>query len=412
MSIVSEFYPNIIGGLGTYANGIYHQMVMAGHKVNVITFNDQNGSLPHEQIVNCVNVYRNPVARMPGIFSLLLSKEWQSWIGGPEFIGKVALDNFFGAAQLISRNKAGQKFDIVAANDWLAALAGMVIKENSDLPIVFHMHSDEHGRSGGNPFLPIATIEKEFSKAADLIVTVSYPMAEHLINLGFEASKIRVCWNGIDPMKYDPARITAAMRQKIRRAYGIASEEKMLLFIGRLTDAKGILELIHAMSLIDDKTVKLVVLGEGPLKEQVSGLIADLGLKNRVMANLSFLGEEKKIAHISACDLAVFPSKYEPFGIVSLEAMAMEKPLIVGTSGINGFKDQVISSGEHQTGFHVNGQNPADIADWGIKPWLALSNKERLRLGQNGRQRVMKHFTWEQIAQRTINIYQEAISMA
>lgn len=69
--------------------------------------------------------------------------------------------------------------------------------------------------------------------------------------------------------------------------------------------------------------------------------------------------------HYAASDVCIFPSVYEPFGIVSLEAMAMEKPVVVGARGVVGFREQVLSSGPDQNGVHVNGEDPADIA-WGI----------------------------------------------
>ncbi|MGF3521538.1 MAG: glycosyltransferase, partial [Candidatus Bathyarchaeia archaeon] len=73
-----------------------------------------------------------------------------------------------------------------------------------------------------------------------------------------------------------------------------------------------------------------------------------------------FVSEDERILHYAAADLCVFPSIYEPFGIVSLEAMAMEKPLVVGARGVVGFREQVINSGTDQNGIHINGEDPAD----------------------------------------------------
>ena len=117
-----------------------------------------------------------------------------------------------------------------------------------------------------------------------------------------------------------------------------------------------------------------------------------------------FVSEKERILHYAAADVCVFPSIYEPFGIVSLEAMSMAKPLVVGAKGVVGFREQVISSGPDQNGVHVNGESPTDIA-WGIKQ--VLSDPERAKLwGENGRKRVFQYFTWKKAAEQTIQIYQ------
>jgi glycosyltransferase involved in cell wall biosynthesis len=107
--------------------------------------------------------------------------------------------------------------------------------------------------------------------------------------------------------------------------------------------------------------------------------------------------------YYAASDVCVFPSVYEPFGIVSLEAMSMAKPVVVGARGVVGFREQVINSGPDQNGVHVNGEDPADIA-WGIKE--VLRDPKRARLwGQNGRKRVLNYFTWKKVAEQTLEVY-------
>ena len=87
-----------------------------------------------------------------------------------------------------------------------------------------------------------------------------------------------------------------------------------------------------------------------------------------------FIPEEERILHYAACDVAVFPSLYEPFGIVALEAMAMEKPVVVGASGVSGMREIVICCGEEQCGYHVDPNNPSDIA-WGVMNALESPEK-------------------------------------
>lgn len=132
-----------------------------------------------------------------------------------------------------------------------------------------------------------------------------------------------------------------------------------------------------------------------------------LGITERVEYRFEFVPEKERILHYAASDVCVFPSFYEPFGIVSLEAMSMEKPVVVGARGTVGFVEQVISSGPNQNGIHVNGEDPTDIA-WGLKE--ALRDPARtLQWGKNGRKHVLNYFTWDKVAQQTIEIYENLI---
>jgi glycogen synthase len=107
--------------------------------------------------------------------------------------------------------------------------------------------------------------------------------------------------------------------------------------------------------------------------------------------------------------LCIFPSLYEPFGIVALVAAAMSKVAVVGASGFSGMKEIVRHQGSDKpTGVHVNRRDPRDIA-WGIN--LVLENSElRKTWGSNDRQRILENFTWMKAAEKTLAIYEEALS--
>lgn len=144
------------------------------------------------------------------------------------------------------------------------------------------------------------------------------------------------------------------------------------------------------------------------MEGELNGLIRGLGLSGRVILRSEFVSERERILHYAASDVCVFPSLYEPFGIVSLEAMAMERPVVVGARGVVGFREQVVPSGEKQCGIHVDGSNPLDIA-WGIKEVLRYPDRAKL-MGKNGRQRVLDEFTWEKAARRTLEIYSQLLN--
>jgi glycosyltransferase involved in cell wall biosynthesis len=231
-------------------------------------------------------------------------------------------------------------------------------------------------------------------------------MREDMVRHGWSSSKISVVWNGVDPERYDPAKVKTENVEKIRSRHSVPEDGYMILFLGRLTWVKGVINLVQAMPLVlrDYPKVKLVILGKGEIQRDIAEIANRLGVQGNVDYRFEFVPEEERISYYAAADVCVFPSIYEPFGIVSLEAMSMAKPIVVGAQGVVGFREQVVSSGEDQNGLHVNGNDPVDIA-WGVKE--ALKNPERAeKWGQNGRKRVMQYFTWRKAAEQTLQIYE------
>jgi glycogen(starch) synthase len=136
-------------------------------------------------------------------------------------------------------------------------------------------------------------------------------------------------------------------------------------------------------------------------------MAARLGIKENITCRFEFVSEDERIMHYAAADTCIFPSVYEPFGIVSLEAMSMAKPLVVGAHGAVGFREQVIPSGPDQNGMHVNGEDPVDIA-LGIRE--VLKDPQRAKTwGENGRKRVLKYLTWRKVAEQTLDIYKSLL---
>jgi glycosyltransferase involved in cell wall biosynthesis len=288
-------------------------------------------------------------------------------------------------------------------------MGGIAIKRELGLPFAFHVHSTEKGRTMGNGSEVVSNIELRAAQTADMIVTVSNAMKEELIGLGFPAEKIRVIYNGVDPEKYSRSQISQEKIQEVRQLYGLKDNDLMVLFLGRLVGVKGVDKLIASMPYVLQKVpnAKLVIVGLGDMQDYLNRLAQSLRLQDNVKFRFEFIPEEERIAHYAACDVAVFPSVYEPFGIVAIEAMSMEKPVVVGASGVSGMREIVVAAGEEQCGFHVNPNDPSDIA-WGIINSLQNPEKRR-QLGQNGRKRVLKEFTWDEIAKKTIQNYSELL---
>jgi len=290
-------------------------------------------------------------------------------------------------------------------HDRLTSIAGFIVKNETKVPVAFHVHSTEWGRSGGQGSEVVSYLEWETAQRADKIMTVSHAMQEDLIRHGWPKAKMSVVWNGVDPEYYDPKNCKPEEVEAVRSRYNIKPEEKMLLFLGRLTWVKGIRNLVQAMPMVLEEypNTKLVILGKGEQQNDIIETANRLGISDKVACRFEFVPEKERILHYAASDVCIFPSTYEPFGIVSLEAMSMAKPLIVGAQGVVGFREQVVPFGPDQNGVHVNGGNPTDIS-WGIKEILCDSDRAK-KWGESGRKRVLQYFTWRKAAEQTLQIY-------
>ncbi|PNX47955.1 MAG: hypothetical protein BV459_03355 [Thermoplasmata archaeon M11B2D] len=403
-----EYPPVIYGGLGTFATEITKKQVEFDHDVTVLSLNKDNVLGTSDQI-DGVEIYRPKTLEMSKPFYLCADHELRSW--GPyfKFFSDVLSYNLMSASKLVNGlvRKNGRTFDIVDAHDWLGIMAGMVVKKELNLPLIFHVHSTEVGRSIGRGSHTIKDIEYEGGQVADCIITVSNAMADELLKLGFPQDKIRSCWNGVDPQKYDPARVSKEERLAVRRSYGVQDHETLLFFIGRLVTVKGIDKLVQAMPLVlkEFPTTKLLILGIGDMEHELQSLADGLGIHDQVIMRKEFVNEQERIRHYAAADVVVLPSLYEPFGIVCTEALSMQKPTVVGARGTNGMREQVIPSGEKQCGIHINPFEPKDIA-WGIIQVLQSPDKG-VQWGINGRQRVLDEFNWDAVTKRTLAIYKE-----
>jgi glycosyltransferase involved in cell wall biosynthesis len=358
-----------------------------------------------------MEVYRPKTLDMTSTYQLFADHDLRSWGANFKFFSDVISYNAMSASQLVNLlvKKEKNSFDIIDGHDWLGIIGGMIVKKELGIPLMFHVHSTEVGRSIGRGSHAIKDIEFEGGQVADCIITVSHAMKDELEKLGFPSHKIRVCWNGVDPTKYDPKKISDNQKLELRRAYGIADDENMLFFVGRLVTVKGIGNLINAMpSILNDfPNTKLVVLGIGDLEWELKGKSENLGIKDKVIFRTEFIREEERIKHYAAADCVVFPSVYEPFGIVCTESMSMAKPTVVGARGTNGFREQIIPSGSKQCGVHINPHEPNDIA-WGVKQILQMDDKGK-RIGKNARKRVIENFSWDIATKRTLDIYKEFV---
>ena len=405
---VDEFPPFFRGGLGTYATEITRQFIAKGHSVSV--FSRNTGDDPTFDSWAGVEVHRPRLMEFSDILAIVNPTEVKSWdLNGQEFFAETLLYNLLSASKVVNYlvQNEHRHFDLLVSHDWIAALAGIIAKRNLKVPFIFHFHSTEQGRNPSGS-VTIKDIERLSAMTADRIVTVSYAMRDELVKFGYPEARIRVIHNGVDAEKYDPSRFTAQQVQEFREKIGVGSSP-MILFIGRLTWVKGADPLILAMPQVIKEVpdAKLVLLGIGDQEQLLSQMVRDLHLGRNVMLHFKMVPEEERLLYYAASDVCVFPSKYEPFGIVCTEAMSMGKPVVVGARGTSGFREQIIATGEEICGYHVNPHDPSDIARYLVK--ILKSPDLAEKMGINGRKRVLEHFTWDIISDTTIRIYQEVV---
>jgi len=407
---VYEFPPYLVGGLGTYAEYMTREFIKMGHDVTVFSMHAKDS--PTRDVYKGVEVHR-PIVEDINISLLLpmfIPEEVRRWSEtGQKYFGDVFLYNALSASKLVNDlvRTEKRKIDLVVSHDWLGSIGGILSSRGLDKPLIFHVHSTEQGRAG-NGSETVKRLERMAAENAVRVVTVSYAMRDHLVRLGYEERKLRVVYNGIDAEKYSPDRVPSDVKHDVEESLGVGDDESMILFVGRLNWVKGADTLIQSFPEILSRVpkTKLVIVGVGDQQELLKSEVSRLNLRGKVILKYEFLPEAEKIRLYAASDVCVFPSKYEPFGIVCTEAMSMGKPVVVGARGISGFREQVIPSGPNQCGFHINPYEPSDIAKFvGV---LLEDNELRKKCEENARKRVLEAFTWSRVAESTIRVYDES----
>ena len=220
-----------------------------------------------------------------------------------------------------------EQFEIVHAHDWMTYPAGIAASAISGKPLVVHVHSTEFDRSGEHVNQMIYDIEQEGMHRADKIITVSHFTRNIIINrYGVSGDKVEVVYNGVERTGQWSVDETI-----------IDKDEKIVLFLGRITMQKGPEYFLHAakkvLELMDN--VKFVMAGSGDLMHRAIEMAAELGIGHKVLFTGFLRGEDVQKIYKMA-DLYVMPSVSEPFGIAPLEALDNDVPVIISKqSGVS-----------------------------------------------------------------------------
>jgi glycosyltransferase involved in cell wall biosynthesis len=384
LALAWEFPPRIIGGISRHVAELYPEIVKLGHDVHLITVAVKDE--PLEAIVNGIHVYRVPVEDNNDFFQWVRQMNTNMLNFAREFL-------------------AVNSIDLLHAHDWLVEETAIAITHEYQIPLVSTIHATEYGRCNGihnDTQRYIHHKELNLTQASQRVIVCSeYMRGELQRALDCPAEKTDVVYNGLSVERWQ--NITAEHEydfEALREQYA-KPDEAIVYFVGRITYEKGISILLNAMpkviAAMNDQ-VRLVIIGTGDAYSILLHRQAwDLGIYHKVlftgfMADVDFW----KFQKVANC--AVFPSLYEPFGIVALESFAAKIPLVVSDTG--GLPEVV----RHKVTGLVTRVNDADsLADGIIE---ILQNKDEVQtLVANSQLELRERFAWDKLAEQTEAVF-------
>jgi len=386
-----EFPPRYDGGLGQHVAELARALVRQGLSVHVVSpnFHGTPGDVVGPEQVHGVHVHRVSV-RQPAEF---------------DFNAGVMAANeaMYAYTEKVAE---AEKVDILHAHDWLLAPLAIRIKHKIRQPLIATIHATERGRARGGLLSHIAERihdhEWRLTYEAWRIIACSRYMADQVrAYFNVPADKVDIIPNGVRV-----ARFAAYRRQDLTdfRVRFALPDERIVFSVGRLVEEKGFHHLVSAIPLVlaEFPEAKFVIAGKGPMLPRLIAQAKTLGVRQKVLFT-GFIPDEDRDRLFLIADLAVFPSLYEPFGIVVLEAMAAGCPVIV--SEVGGLREVVT---HEVTGVTVY-PNDVDSLAWGILYGLRYPDLTGI-WARNARHLAEEVYHWDHVARRTIAVYERVLN--
>lgn len=394
--LTNEYPPHIYGGAGVHVEYLTRELASLV-AVEVRCFGDQDVEQPNLR----VRGYR-------GWDEIRRSGDRRHW----------------SALDALSRNLLMVRdpidADVIHAHTWytdLAALWGRLLWER---PYVLTIHSLEPLRPWkaeqlGTAYRLSSWMERTAIEAADAVIAVSGATRQDVLRLfAIPPERVHVIHNGIDIDLYRKTSETSALERA-----GVDLHRPYVLFVGRITRQKGIVHLLDAVRFLHPD-VQVVLLAGQPdtpeLAQAVETRVAELrAQRSGIVWIPEMLPRSDVIQFYSHATVFCCPSVYEPFGLINLEAMACECPVVA--SDVGGIPEVVVDG---ETGIlvhvEVDPERGEPIDPQGFARDLAAAIQRivddpslRERLGRNGRARVEQHFSWRAVAQRTLDLYRRLV---
>jgi glycosyltransferase involved in cell wall biosynthesis len=378
------------GGQNVYVRHVGEALAKQGWIVDMFTRQasaDQPTEVKHAPACRTIRLKAGPQDFIPRdeIFEYL-----------PEFV-----------EQFLAFQHQDYKYPIVHTNYWLSSWVGMELKKHQPLIQAHTYHSLGAVKYRSVPEIPLIgatrlAVEKTCLETAERIIATSPQEKEHMRSLVSSKGSIDIIPCGTDIQRFGSIDRAAARQQ-----LGIAPETRVIFYIGRFDPRKGIETLVRAVAqstLRDQASLKLIIGGgsrpgqsDGIERDRIEDIVKELGMSDFT----EFPGrvsDEALPVYYAAADVCVVPSHYEPFGLVAIEAMASDTPVIA--SDVGGLQFTVASE---ETGLLVP---PKDNAGFAQAIDRILGNPDwQKQLGQNARQRVEAKFSWDGVASQLSDLY-------
>lgn len=399
--LTNEYPPNVYGGAGVHVDYLSRELARAEdaeHQIDVYCFGDQNDAVGNLRV-------RGIPAPPP--------------VSAQDPRHARLLDAFARSLAMVG---AAESPDIVHCHTWYSHLAGCIARPLTGAKLVLTTHSLEPHRPWkveqlGSAYHASSWIEKTAYQNADGVVAVSRAMKDDVVSLyGVDPKRARVIHNGIDPDEYRPIESSATLRE-----VGVDPDIPFVLFVGRITRQKGILHLVRAARFLD-AGLQVVLCAGAPDTEEIASEMKALvdrarqESKARVVWIPEMLPKRQVITLYSHAEVFVCPSVYEPFGIINLEAMACETPVVAAAVG--GIPEIVVPG---ETGVLVSFEaegggspEPRDADRYSRELATAINTlmadpHRRRAMGTAARRRVIDHFSWKHIAELTLGFYRDLL---
>lgn len=375
-----EFPPVTVGGLSRHVYDLSRYLTRVGWDVHVLTV--RSGDSLHDETVEGVQVHRVDVLSPDG-------GQFKHWA-------------FQFNLAMLKRSTALFKdveVDVVHAHDWMVCYAAKTLKDEYNLPLVATIHATEYGRNRGihSPLQHYVNhLEWELTYEAAKVVLCSTYMKDEVERIfALPTDKLCVIANGVDPSKLQPAKVSPHSRSEV-------PDRPVVLYIGRLVREKGVQVLVEAAPeiLSSCHAARFVILGAGPYQQELKDFVAQCGVSDHFEFR-GFVSDEERNQLLQEASAAVFPSLYEPFGIVALEAMAAGAPVVVADVG--GLAD-VVMHGENGRKAYVG-----DAHSLAVQVCAAiLQPQESARMAEVAKSQLDR-YDWLSIAKETVHVYEDAL---
>lgn len=383
-----EYPPKQVGGLARAVCDLSETIAGNGEIVHVITTSDERAPLFEQK--NGVYIHR-----------VLTHSS-----GDTDFFHWIFEMNLAMTRYLISWHQDGGRIDILHAHDWMVYYTAREIKHSLRIPMMATIHATEWGRNRGELSSDLSRqihhLEWNLTYEASAVIVCSDYMKREVLSLfQLPYQKVSVIPNGIqrDGSVRTESKLNTQNRTDHLPVLEGSDEKQTIFYIGRLVFEKGIHILIHALKRVVEQfpRCELIIAGSGPMEDELRQEANKLQLQQHVHFS-GFVNDLDKAAIYRNADVCVFPSLYEPFGIVALEAMASQTPVVVSDTG--GLAE-LVNHGED--GYKALPGHVDSLA-WHISELLYHPDTGR-RMALRAYEKIKQFYNWDRIAAATLSLY-------